>query len=84
MSQEKSSRLDKIEKDVKNLLMAMNNTLEHVKQLNGALSGTQMVMENLPGIEEAIAKAKEAATKTDSTKKTEDATDKTTPLVKSE
>lgn len=72
MSQEKQSRLDKMEKDVKNLTLAVNNTLQHIQHLNKAIGGMQMIMENLPGIEDAIAKAKEEITQKDSGKKTEE------------
>jgi len=72
MSEQKKSRLDKVEKDVTNLTKALNNTLAHLQQLNKAIGGMQMIMENLPGIEDAIAKAKEEITQKDSGKKTEE------------
>jgi len=72
MSQEKQSRLDKMEKDLKNLTLAVNNTLQHIQHLNKGIRGMQMIMENLPEIEDAIAKAKEEITQKDTGKKTEE------------
>ena len=72
MSDQKKSRLDKVEKDVSNMTQALNNTLKHLQHLNKAIGGMQMILEQMPGIDEAVAKAKEEITQKDSGKKTEE------------
>lgn len=72
MSDQKKSRLDKVEKDVSNMTQALNNTLKHLQHLNKAVGGMQMILEQMPGIDEAVAKAKEEITQKDSGKKTEE------------
>lgn len=72
MSDQKKSRLDKVEKDVSNMTQALNNTLKHLQHLNKAVGGMQMILEQMPGIDEAVAKAKEEITQKDSETKTEE------------
>ena len=72
MSDQKKSRLDKVEKDVSNMTQALNNTLKHLQHLNKAIGGMQMILEQMPGIDEAVAKAKEEITQKDSGKKAEE------------